>query len=62
MDQADKIAQELRLRHLDVMERITQINLSAEKFEDVLSKLLEFRLRHKDGHYPMTGCYAKRSS
>lgn len=41
MNQADKIATELRLRHLDVMERITQINLSTEKFEDVLSELLE---------------------
>jgi diguanylate cyclase (GGDEF)-like protein/PAS domain S-box-containing protein len=41
-------AQELGLRHLNVMERITQINLSTERFEDVLSKLLELVLETFD--------------
>ncbi len=35
---------EFGFRHLHVMERITQINLSTDKFEDVLSKLLEMVL------------------
>ncbi len=34
-------AQELGLRQLNVMERITQINLSADNFDDVLRKLLQ---------------------
>jgi diguanylate cyclase (GGDEF)-like protein/PAS domain S-box-containing protein len=41
-------AQELRLRHLNVMEHITQINLSTERFEEVLSKLLELVLQTFD--------------
>jgi diguanylate cyclase (GGDEF)-like protein/PAS domain S-box-containing protein len=48
MPKKNTAAQELGLRHLNVMERITQINLSTERFEDVLSKLLELVLETFD--------------